>query len=552
MGEIYSLGQDCQYLLKRAARHRRAGRYDQAMLLLAKAKGQFEGREDVEFEMAGVYEAMGCENEAVRSYLRTACMTGKMRARALYHLSLASARHADLSRAVSYFEALCDSDGDGVSKESIHLLQKQLLDALQRPKSRTRRQRANALAQRAVERLNAGKVHAAKRTISRSLHLHETAQGHVLKACCHLICGEGREARKEAEIALAKRPRYIQAQCVLADACMMTGEAAEARRVLIQAARCANSSDALFSVAVECAKYGPDELTLILTKRLLKREPFHIRALAMRACAFANLGQMDSARKLFARLCVLLPEDTIFDAYYRTLLDGGAFSQRLTLAQDVTQEEAMARSLKLAATLHEDPDDVRSSEERIDEICRLARWAMHSPMAGANVTLIAVIVLSVVNTEKTCAVLFDALTDPVLDDGLKSSVLQAVSMHCSTMPEYADLGGRFVRVAAGTVVPTVRSSKECQDVVQRAAEQLMGVYPDAAGTLLEMWAAYLLKYGSVRGKAGDACVCALEYAYHVRSGRCVSMGRIAQKHGVSRRLAMLYARRILGTPESDV
>ncbi len=545
MGTLYSLGQTCEYMIARAQRHRRAGRYDQAMTLLWKAKGQFEQSEALEFELATTYDEMGCESEACRAYLRVAAMDGSLRAQALFYLALLSAQRADLQRAVSYFEAFAAGGGEGVAAESAQMLHQQLLDVVGRKPAKTRRARAKRLEQRAIERLNAGKIHAAKRTAARALALHETAQGHVLLACCHLIVGEGKEAVGAAQAALRLRPRYLQARCVLADAYIMTGEEALARKTLIDAAFGAQSSDALLSVAVECAKHGLDELTLILTRRMLKREPFHVRALAMRACAFANLGHAKTARRLFGRLCALQPEDGVCDAYYRTLAQGGRFAQRLTLAQDVTEEEALDRGVKLLAVLHEDPDDVRANPGQMDEICRLARWAMHSVQAGANLTLIAVIVLSVIDTPAAREVLLDALCDPGLDDGLKSSILQAIQAQGGEAPAYADLGGRYVRLAAGASMPMIRGAKACQAVVQRAAEALLPRYPDAADVLLELWIAYLGRYGAVRGRMADACACALEAAYHLCAGRSVRIEAIARRMGASKRLSMLCVRRIM-------
>lgn len=545
MGEIYPIEQTSEYLVARAARHRRTGRFDRAMMLLSKAKSRYHDDEAVEYELARTYDEMECEDEACRAYLRVVRIAGVYRARALFQLTLSSMEHADLERSISYFEALCASDRAGVAPEAMELLKRQLLQVAYTPKIRTRWQLAKALEQRAVRCLNSGKVFGARRNIEHSLALRETARGYVLEACCHLLGGNGEEARRAAESALRQAPGYIQALCVLADAQMMIGDTEQARRTLCHAAFRARSSDALQSVAIECAKCGLDELTLILTKRLLGREPFHVRALALRACAFANLSCMKTAGKYFARIDTLMPQNEVYGAYYHMTKAGWTPNARLVMAQDIPEEEAVERCLQLVTLLHADPDEVRADHDRVHEICRVAGWALHSEMAGANVKLIAVILLSVINTEETRRILFDLLTEPRFDDELKRCVLRALMAHSEEIPVYADLGGRFVRLAAGAATTVVQGAEGCQEAVQRAVSALLPVYADAAQPLLDMWVAYLNRYGAPEGRMVNACAAALEYAYHLRAGRRVRMDRIARKAGVSTRLVRLCVRRIL-------
>ena len=405
-------------------------------------------------------------------------------------------------------------------------------------------QRAALLEQRAVACLHAGKFHAAKRNIERSLRLRKTAQGFALKACCHLIKGEGDRAAVAAQAALSIRPRYVQAHCLYADAYMLNNQQEQARKILIHAAIRAKSTDALMNIAIECAKYGYDKLTLILTGRILKREPYHARALAMRACALYNRGCKSGAKRLFGRLCALFPENSVYAGYFQALEEGRLSEERLSLAQDVTQSLAMDRCMRLLSMINEDPDEIRHNSSYIAEACRLANWAMHSEMAGANVTMIALIVLSVLKIPQTQQVLSDALVDARLDDGLKRSILQVYSAQGEALPEYADLDGRFVRLAAGASMPLIKGAQECQIVVQRAAESLIRAYPNAAKELLALWMAYLKKYGSVKKKRIPACAAALEYAFHQRAGRSVDIRIFSGKAGVSKRLIMFYVRRL--------
>ena len=72
MTKVVSMARTSEYWVMRAQKHRFAGRYGEAMALLAKARDQFGSDEAIEWEMALTYDEMDCEEEAARSYLRVA------------------------------------------------------------------------------------------------------------------------------------------------------------------------------------------------------------------------------------------------------------------------------------------------------------------------------------------------------------------------------------------------------------------------------------------------------------------------------------------------
>ena len=545
MSNIYPIGQTCQYLVSRAAKNRRAGKYDQAMKLLSRARKEFPENEEVEFEAATIYDEIGCEEEASRAYLRVVRIGGAHRAQALFQLSITSAQHGDLIRAQSYFRAFSSSDKKGVSPEMSALLKRQLEEAMNEPKKKNRVTRAKQLEKKAVQQLHAGRVYAAMRNTEHSIRLKETPQRLLLKACCHLLAGESASAEHEAKRALALKPVYVQALCVLADAYIFCGNRKEAGHVLIRAAKQANSTDSLFSTAVESAKYGYDRLTLILTRRILKREPYHIRAMAMRACAMMNLGSYRSAEKLFARLSAMVPDGGIYDAYRTQAQKGISCEERSAMAHDVTMQEAMDRSLYLLSVLQEEPSKLRCDEDLLDLVCRNSSWAITSAQAGANITLIAIIILAALDMPQTRAVLYDALLNPRIDDTQKRSILQAIGEHCSEQPLYADLYGEFSRITAGASVPDTLETESAQIIVQMAADALITRYPDAGHELLNMWITCMKVYGPVKKKDIVVCAAALEFAYHMSHHRDGALSSLSERTGYSRRLIRLWGRRIL-------
>lgn len=153
MTKVVSMARTSEYWISRARKHRLAGRYDEAMALLAKTREQYGTGEALERELAQTYDEMGCEEEAARAYLRVARMKGEYRAEALFQLALSAAQRAELVRAASYFDQFEKSDRRHVSPDLVALLGQQLRQALEKPTPQTRRERAKALERRAVERL---------------------------------------------------------------------------------------------------------------------------------------------------------------------------------------------------------------------------------------------------------------------------------------------------------------------------------------------------------------------------------------------------------------
>ena len=546
MSNVITISRTRDYLVSRAQKHRRAGRYDEAMALLWKARNQFGIQEDIEMEAARVYAAMGCEEEAVRACLRVVRHGGTHKAEALFDLSLSSAQRGDFGRAVSYYEHFlaCDARTE-IPEETASALGQQLLDELEQPPMRSRKARARLLEHRAASRLQEGKTAAAQRLMEHSLRLHETARGYTMLACCCLIRLHLPEAVEAACRAHRMSPGRVQTLCVLSDAYAAAGETGLSRRAMCLAAMRAKAPDDLFSVALESAKHGDDALTLRMTKKLLAREPNHTRGMKLRACALINLGRMKEASRLFGRLCGLLPEDTICEFFYKLSREGKAQTERFSLGVDVTHEEGVNRAAELISMLYTSPDSICAAPESLQRVCRLCDWAFHSPMAGAHTKTVALILMTAMPADEAREVLLDALTDPQLADSVKLNILQVLTAKEGFRPYCVDVGGKLVHLAAGgiSMQPASRSQANSQ-IVQRACDALGGVYPDAPQAMLKMFLAYLEAYPQPKGREADACAAALEALYHRQAGRHVDEQRIAARNGISMRLLHLMLRRL--------
>jgi len=200
VSNVVQMSRSCEYLVSRAARHRRAGRYDEAMALLSRARDQFGVQEEIEMETAYVYDAIGCEEEAARCYLRVVRTHGQYKAEALFHLSVSAMQRGDMMRAAAYYQQFSSMKKSTVSHEMSALLGRQIHEELTKPIALGRRGRAAAFERRAVERLHTGKTAAAKRAVVHALNLRENAQRYTLLACCCLLRGEIREAISAAEV----------------------------------------------------------------------------------------------------------------------------------------------------------------------------------------------------------------------------------------------------------------------------------------------------------------------------------------------------------------
>lgn len=558
MSNVVSMERSCDYLVRRAASKRLKGCFDGAMTLLSKAKDQFGLNEEIEIEMARVYDEIGCEEEAARSYLRVVRLGGSRQAEALFHLALSSAQAADLPHAFSYYEMFLSTDQKGVSAEYASLLGEQLRNEIEQPAPSSKRGRARQLVRRGVERMHAGKTAAAQRTLLKALNFHQNAQTHTLIACCALLRGDADLAIEHGEKAHKLAPGRVQSLLVLADAHALAGDEKKALRALYLAAMRAENADDYLATALESAKRGQDALTLRLTHRLLKMEPYHTRGMMLRACAFANMGRLKEASRLFGRVCVLMPENTVSEALYRMTREGEAPSERLSLGLEVPYPEGMSRAMQLVSCLYVPAQELREDRDRERALCRIAGWAFRSLLAGEQVSNLALLIMSGLDTEASRSVLCDALMDPQVDDMFKYRVLQVFSPVEGNRSFPVDMEGRFVRLAAGGTTQHACDDELCRGIVQQAADALLPGFSDAPQKLLDMWLAYLDAFGTPDRSAAAACAAALEYAYHCCSGRTVSMKTIADRYMVSPRFCRYYARRILsltenreGTPEND-
>ena len=539
MTKVVSMARTSEYWISRARKHRLAGRYDEAMALLAKTREQYGTGEALERELAQTYDEMGCEEEAARAYLRVARMKGEYRAEALFQLALSAAQRAELTRAASYFEQFEKSDRRHVSPDLVALLGQQLRQALEKPAPQTRRERAKMLERRAVERLQEGRVYAARRTMLHAIDLWENAQRLTLLACCELILGRLDEAQTHAEQAHALAPARVQTLCVLIDVLYTAGKMEQARRMLHIAMLRAQSVDERLNVAVESAKHGEDGLTLRLTRSLLRRDPYCMRGMMLRGCALMNLRRFDEAKRVFGRLCVLLPEDTVCQAYYAMARNEQPPEGRLTLGLDVPPEEAVNRAVRIISAMAETP------LQGTRELYELSAWALRSAIAGTNTALLALMLMSALETPEALDVLLDALTDPQVSDGVKRAILQALTASRGFQPYDVDIGGRYVRLAASALSGRTMDGEAARTVVQAACDALAPDFPQAPKMLLPMYIAFLERNGVPKRREQPAYAAALEYLFHRLSGRKVGLNRIAAKYGVSPRLCRTKANRIL-------
>lgn len=549
MSNVVSMERTCEYLYARARRHRLAGRYGEAMTLLTRAKEQFGSSEAIEMEMARIYDEMGCEEEALRCYLRVVRAHGKEEAQALFSLAVSAMQRGDFRRAQSYMNRFILTDQKGVEPEMVQLFAAQMDAQIHRTISRSRKARARALEHRAVERLQQGKASAAERNMRHALTMRDTAQGRTLLACCLLLKGNAEEAITQAQAAHKASAGRLQTLCVLADAYLLAGEDQKAKKTLYLAMLRARDMDDLFHVAIESAKRGEDGLTLLLTRRLLRREPYHTRAMMLRACALCNLGRIKEANRILGRLCALTPEDTVCDALYRMTREENVELERLTLGIEVPRQEAVARTMHLFTALYrERGEEMDVGEQRT--LCRYCAWALRSTLAGPRTAVIALILLQSLDTPMAQETLLDALTDPQLPDELKIAILQILTEKYGILPYEADIDGQFVRLTAGAQVDCP-PSETGQQVVQQAADMLSDSFPDASSILLPIWVKYLNRFGAPKGRHADACAAALVYLFHEQKQNPVQLSTIAGCFGVSKRLCALMLRRIRRAQEGE-
>lgn len=545
MTNIVSIHCTSDYLVKRASRHRRAGRYDEAMALLWKARNQFPQDTDVLMEMADVYEEIGCQEEAVRAYLRLIRLDDKHKSTALFRLALASAQQGDMTRAISYYDHLRQLDDQlEIPSEMIDELGNQLHQETRDAHFLSRKARARSLGIRAANLLQNGKAVAAQRAMAHSLRMHSTARGYAMLACCQLIRSKAEDAVVSAEKAYRMQRGNVQTLCLLADAYMAIGDEKKTKNAIYVAAMRAHQIDDLLSVAVESAKYGEDALTIQIARRILRIAPYHTRAMMICACAYINRKRFISAKRILARLRLLIPENTACESYYRMLCDGREFSERLSLGMDITREEGVNRAAELVSLLYQDPKQIDDDFALCTHVCRMCSWALHSPMAGSSTKTVALILLAALQADQARDMLLDALLDPQLADSIKLHVLQVLTSREGFKPYAVDMEGRLVRLAAGGVSPRpVQTAQANSRIVQRVADVIAPHDSGAAQILLDAYLSYLGEYGQPDARHESACAAALELWYHIFTGQKTDPNELAARYGISVRLLRIYLRR---------
>ncbi|MBR2942746.1 MAG: tetratricopeptide repeat protein [Clostridia bacterium] len=551
MSNVVSMTQTCDYLVRRAAARRHRGNYDEAMMLLSKAKDLYGLNEEIEIEMARVYEEIGCEEEAARAYLRVVRLGGKHKPEALFQLAISSMQRADLIRAASYYEMFLAGDQSTISPEYVQLLGKQLQQEAEKPRSVSPKAWMKRRIRRGVSCMHAGKTTAARRAFERALKMQESARIHTLLSCCALLDGDAERSIEHGQRAKAISPGRVQALLVLADAYALAGDEKRALNILYLAFLRAKDSDDYLAAALESAKRGQDALTLRATEKILRLEPFHTRAMMLRACAYMNTGKCRQAERLFARVCGLTPENTVSEALFRLAREGRMPDEPLTLGLEIPREIGVERAMQLVSALYMSREDLQSDAERARALCRTAAWAFRSQLAGNQVAMVALLVMRLMDTKASRCVLLDVLADPQIDDEMKCKVLQTLSDQEYITRVPVDIGGRLVRLAAGAQVQGEYDSSRCRDVVQRAADALAPGFRDAPKALLDIWMRYLKRYGVPSRRHAAACSAALEYVYHVNAGRQVSLRMIAGRHGARERLCACHVRRMLRLEPDD-
>ena len=108
-------------------------------------------------------------------------------------------------------------------------------------------------------------------------------------------------------------------------------------------------------------------------------------------------------------------------------------------------------------------------------------------------------------------VLLDALTDPQVSDGVKRAILQALTASRGFQPYDVDIGGRYVRLAAGALSGRTMDGEAARTVVQAACDALSPDFPQAPKMLLPMYIAFLEQNGVPKRREQPACAAALEY-----------------------------------------
>lgn len=545
---VYSMERSSEYLIRRAKENAQLGNFAQAITLLrlAAQKGGMDTRMRERF--AKLYSQIGCYEKA-NSYLYEIMQTDvEMMEECYFRIGENYFLMEDTARAMEFLLLYLSSDSDEAHFDASH----DMIEYIQSlDDGDTRSERAQHNVDRAMVALENGEVARGQRSLMRAQRFGDDAGVHSLIALTYMSELNCDEAVKHARIAVKKKPKGVRMLCVLSSAYAFSGDEKAAKRALLRAVVCSKGPKA-WMMAAQCAcEMNLHQLARTLYARIVCRQPYDTLSAHMYAIASLNTGNVRSAQKCWGRMLSVLPDDPMFDYYYRyasSILRGEQqLGEPIPYTLSVPRKETRRRIELLYKASALGNEDMRAFFAKDPTCLGYVRWLLHTPALDLRAAKAALSILIRLGNEMAYPILLESLTSDRLDAAIKRIAVGILKHWGHDGPFFAQIDGILLQVWAQSGAQDDELTGDYDCILRQAVDSVGQLGETATKRVMDMWTCYIESRGDEAARLirPDVWAFSLEWAYHQRYSGGVSEKLIARGQGVTHRLVKRFGKKIL-------
>lgn len=597
---VVSIDQSGDFFQRRARRHLDRMNYVDALGCLRRAVRIEPDNQTYWLDMAETFTEMNCYDESnnilfylIQSNGGNECFFGM----GCNFLGL-----QEFEKARESFLTYIRLEPDGIYREDVEDLLDALEEQMESPPPAATSPRVHLLALRGKHALDQGDAARAKHLLERALDhdpkLHHARNNLSLALFC---LKEYPSAIAQAQMVLDMDPDNLYAHCALALALDQSGDQLLCDKTVQRALElCGEQPHDLSRVCVMLHELGRHELALKKLSELRPLRPYDLRTLHALAAAHAHCGQWHAARKVWAQMSAIDPENTISAFYlaqadavlaaldegerdeppapstedcgplvediesllarsgaptaaagaepHLTLLIGGgqiAAPPEIPYAFQVPHAEAIRRFQLINRQVADGLEVLRERWTNDDALRALLLWGLTASDASIKRALLALIAsFKDGESERVLRMFLGRRDEP---DSVKREVFGMLKQMGAEEPYIAFMDDAIVEVRVNLLGDPLRLPSEYEAVLTRASSRMKDLYEvDPQRDLVHIWAAYLRKNEGrlPRISRPDGWAAALEYVFCVEHGIDVPITELCRRHHTSPRTLRMIALRL--------
>jgi len=553
--KVVSFDRSAEYLHHRAMMNRRDNHIVDALELMRRAVEASPENSEYRLDLAELYCEMGCHGQSTRLLLD---MLSEKNApeECYYGLALNQLGMSDISGARQSLDIYRRKAPEGAHLEDVSELAYEL-DVFQnanRPASR-RLYRAMRVANRACEAMKSDMPQKACRLFRASLRMaSEQYEMRALYAMALVMCGEGEEARVQADRACGGYPPSVRALCVCAQVYNVLGQRDRAMEIMEAAEREIPQGPELRLMIYAAGEMGMPDRAAEYARLALQETPYDRELLHIRGVALKQSGASDrEAGKCWARILRLDPEDSVAQFHFEAASHDALDACRLDYAYQVPDGEYMRRLKALADALENGFDALSERWAEDQDFRRLIRWAAASE--DDKLGRVAVTALCTLQDPEARSMLRELMLNPDVPREVKLHAVVITRMQGRPLTEIMPANAENLGAALVDVEGLLGELPVGERQLVRYADEVLEDEYDvrALPALAMLW----VSYRRLRGTRCDpllrieASAGALAYYFLLSNGNAPGIGRLARRFGCNPRQLVFCARRIAAVMERN-